>query len=851
MALQVGELLALLNVDTRGYNRGLQQAEQTLRAADTRMAAEAERAGQATGQALGDGMEREARQAGDDAADAAGRALRSGLPDDAGQAGREAGVELEDGLTSGARQAGEQAGQAAGDGLTDASEQGAERATGGILDKLGGLKAGVIGVGAAAGALLMGAFSEAMDQQQINAKLSAQLGATPAQSKRYGQAAGELFTRGFVDNYQEGADTIRASASAGLIPPDATIGQLTSISSKVADVANAFNLDLGDTAVAVGQLMRNGLAPDANTALDMIAEGLRGTDKRADDLLETITEYSPKFKEAGLSGKTSLGLLRQGLKAGAKDTDKIADAMKELQLQVTSGGSAQMAALESLHLNSKQVADDMAAGGKRGEHAMDQVLDKLREVGPNSTTAKQAVQTLFGGPGEDLGAALFALDVDKASKSMDGAAGSTKRLGDQLHDTAANRVERFKRGLQQNVVDFLGATVIPALTDFGTYMGDTFGKIWDDAGKDADGFGERVANFMSTAGGKIAEVILTEWIPNAVNALPMLGVKMAEYFMNDPVAALKIAAIAGAIVLGLMYLPEILIGSLAAVAGLILGGLVEKLIAATTEKLPLWWDAFKSWVLEKAGQAGAVMDSIGSAISDWFGGLWDRYIAGPTSRAWASWVRYVQGIPGRTVSALGALGTRITEVARNAWQRFRDGAVAKVSGFVTWVKGIPGRVKSALGDAGSMLYSAGRDIVVGLWNGIKSTGSWLWSTLTHWALSQIPAPIAKALGIGSPSKLMADEVGKWIPAGVVEGIEAGQGAVDDAMSSLVSTPAIGSPMVGATGGAGGRAGAGGAANGVTVVRLELAGPREMQSLIRGIVADAGGNVQVAFGRQGK
>ncbi|MCZ9338461.1 hypothetical protein NGM37_11805, partial [Streptomyces sp. TRM76130] len=68
----------------------------------------------------------------------------------------------------------------------------------------------------------------------------------------------------------------------------------------------------------------------------------------------------------------------------------------------------------SLGLDATQVMNDMAAGGKRGEEAMDLVLDALRELGPDTATAKQAVQDLFGGPGEDLGAALFALDVDKA-----------------------------------------------------------------------------------------------------------------------------------------------------------------------------------------------------------------------------------------------------------------------------------------------------------------------------------------------------------------------------------------------------------------------------------------------------
>lgn len=37
---------------------------------------------------------------------------------------------------------------------------------------------------------------------------------------------------------------------------------------------------------------------------------------------------------------------------------------------------------------------------------------------------------------------------------------------------------------------------------------------------------------------------------------------------------------------------------------------------------------------------------------------------------------------------------------------------------------------------------------------------------------------------------MRDEVGVWIPAGIAEGIDAGAGQVEDAMTSLVSVPRV-------------------------------------------------------------
>jgi len=59
--------------------------------------------------------------------------------------------------------------------------------------------------------------------------------------------------------------------------------------------------------------------------------------------------------------------------------------------------------------------------------------------------------------------------------------------------------------------------------------------------------------------------------------------------------------------------------------------------------------------------------------------------------------------------------------------------------------------------------------VQGLWNGIKSMGGWIKDQIMGWARSVIPGPIAKALGIASPSKVTKAQ-GQWIARGLLEGL---------------------------------------------------------------------------------
>nr|DAI28310.1 MAG TPA: tail tape measure protein [Caudoviricetes sp.] len=64
----------------------------------------------------------------------------------------------------------------------------------------------------------------------------------------------------------------------------------------------------------------------------------------------------------------------------------------------------------------------------------------------------------------------------------------------------------------------------------------------------------------------------------------------------------------------------------------------------------------------------------------------------------------------------------------------------------------------------------GQQLVEGLWNGIKNAGQWLYDKLSGW-VSNILGWIKGFLGIHSPSKVFADEIGKFIPPGITLGVE--------------------------------------------------------------------------------
>lgn len=77
----------------------------------------------------------------------------------------------------------------------------------------------------------------------------------------------------------------------------------------------------------------------------------------------------------------------------------------------------------------------------------------------------------------------------------------------------------------------------------------------------------------------------------------------------------------------------------------------------------------------------------------------------------------------------------------------------------------------------------GKDIINGLIKGIGAMGNALWQAAQNIAKSALDA-IKKFFGIASPSKVMRDQVGKWIPSGVAVGIEANTKPLTEALHDM-------------------------------------------------------------------
>lgn len=132
-------------------------------------------------------------------------------------------------------------------------------------------------------------------------------------------------------------------------------------------------------------------------------------------------------------------------------------------------------------------------------------------------------------------------------------------------------------------------------------------------------------------------------------------------------------------------------------------------------------------------------------------------------------VSFIQQLPGKIKqfldSAINNLRTWVTQMG----QKGKEAVQSLINNVISAASGIASKV-----------MSIGSDIVNGVWNGINDAASWFMDQVKGF-FSGIVDGVKDALGIGSPSKVFRDEIGKWLPPGVAQGFKA---ALPAAMNSM-------------------------------------------------------------------
>ena len=234
--------------------------------------------------------------------------------------------------------------------------------------------------------------------------------------------AQDVFKSGVTDSIDEATEATAIMKQGFKDLDDTSLAKLTS---QVITLSKRTGTDVQENVTGTTQLM-NAFGLDSQKAFDLVADGYKNGLNASGDFMDTLNEYAPLFQQAGFSAQDMLSIMKNGLSNGAMNTDKVADAVKELQIRLGDGSfEANMGTFSEATQNSfKQWKE-----GKATVADVAQSIQKdLNKMSPeDKQKALSALSSQFEDLGTKAGGSLFNIgkEFDNVNGKLDEAAQKT------------------------------------------------------------------------------------------------------------------------------------------------------------------------------------------------------------------------------------------------------------------------------------------------------------------------------------------------------------------------------------------------------------------------------------------
>ncbi|MER7164493.1 phage tail tape measure protein [Micromonospora sp. NPDC000207] len=545
------------------------------------------------------------------------------------------------------------------------------------------------GLGAGIGAAVGAGIASTLNIGAANDKLRAQLDLTAQESARLGKVAGELYS----SNYGDSMATVNEAISSVIrnVPElrNASAPVLKEISAGALDIARVFDQDVGGVTSAVSSMLKSGLAPSAEAALDILTKGFQSGADKGQDLLDTFTEYSVQFDKLGLDGPRALGVINQLLAGGARNGDLAADAIKEFSLRAIDGSKTSAEGYKLLGLNAEQMTKTIAAGGPAARTAFGEVVSKLNAM-KDPVDRNTAGVALFGTKFEDLGASFRKLDVDALTDGLGKVDGATKGLADQSDQA---RINGFIRTLQQGFVGVIGGEVLPAVQKFAAENKDQL-TAGLEAAKQA---GQDILPALKDFGG----FLVNDVVPALASTGKAVGDVVGWFREHDTVTKALVGTLAGAVIAVKAYQAWVVISGAATAAWSVATRAAALVQAGYNAVLALGNSTLAVWLGVKALEFGAWVRTTAATVAATTAQVASRVAMIAARGATLAWVGVQWALNaalmanplGLVVAAVAALIAVVVlayqknETFRGVVQAVWAGIKAAVSATVSWFTG--------------------------------------------------------------------------------------------------------------------------------------------------------------------
>lgn len=310
----------------------------------------------------------------------------------------------------------------------------------------------------------------------------------------------------------------------------------------------------------------------------------------------------------------------------------------------------------------------------------------------------------------------------------------------------------------------LAADLLTTITPFVSLMGEGLAGALNGTEGAADSMAEGLSGILTTAVEKIGEML-----PFVVDTIIAIVPKLLETLMTQAPVIL-----------------ESLLGMVEQI--------INDLLPVLLEQLPLFITTLMTMVSMVSTKLGEMLPTlipiiidavimVAEALLDNIDMLIDAGIAliiGLADGLLAALPRLIEKIPVIIEKLVAAITRNLPKILQMGVELVLKLAAGLIKAIPQLVSKIPQIIKSitnGLKDAIPKIANIGKDLIKGLWDGIKDMTSWITKKLSGFG-DTILGGIRKFFGIESPSKVMADVVGKNLALGIGKGFEDNIGEVN-------------------------------------------------------------------------
>ena len=508
--------------------------------------------------------------------------------------------------------------------------------------------------------------------------------------------------------------------------------------------------------------------------------------------LDIIAEYGDQMMQAGFEAEDVQAIMAAGIDTKSWNIDNLLDGVKEGRIQMADFGSGTDKATREI-IDSAGLAIDkfedwgqaIAEGGEKGQVAMLEATKALAGV-KDETARNQLGTKMFGTMWEDQGTKIIDTILKAEDKQVDLRKGvqDLKKDMSQWEDNPTVKLQmafaeltKALKPLLELIASIVAAfadwvsenpKLAAALTALGVALGIIAGLILALAPIFAV-----LSSAAAVAGVSIYALLapflsITAIVVGVIALIAALIAVFVNLYKNNEDFRNKVqeiwTAIKEAFFIALDYIKNLVTTIMTEVSAF---------FGEVLARIKTFWDENGQQIMAIVdmfmNNTKAVIEAVMGVIKGIFEMIWPLIVA-TVRYAWET----IQLVVKTAIDLVLGIIQTMLKLLRGDW----EGAWESIK---QTVENIWGNITSFL--EGIDLAGTGKQIMQGLIDGIASMGNAIWDSVTSIG-SSIKDAFVSFFDIHSPSRLMRDEIGKYIGAGLAVGMEQSVSRINSASDAM-------------------------------------------------------------------